>query len=99
MTIIETIGRAFDPSLWELLDECRTKGIGIKWAEGNVADSDRKARAALRAIKPEDVSDGMVAAAFRASDLWPAETQYINGEPGTLFRRAIAAALSAGAEQ
>ena len=64
----------------------------------------KRARAALRAIKPEDVSDGMVEAMAREAwgtlmrDGKPVPHD-IKPESVAIFRRAIAAAIAAGAEQ
>ncbi|HAH10835.1 MAG TPA: hypothetical protein DCL48_12125 [Alphaproteobacteria bacterium] len=57
------------------------------------------ARAALRAIKPSDISDGMVEAYLRAhggSDESVKKALFMGVND---FRRALAAAIAAGAEQ
>lgn len=56
-----------------------------------------QARAALRAIKPEDVSDGMVKAFAEAYA--PPDVITASGPRGERTRRALAAAIAAGAEQ
>lgn len=59
----------------------------------------KRARAALRAIKPSDISDGMVEAYLRAhggSDESVKKALFMGVND---FRRAIAAAIAAGAEQ
>ena len=66
-----------------------------EWALGRLVPPALLARAALRAIKPEDVSDTMLGA-FGAEVARPGMG---NESPAEMYRRALAAAIAAGAEQ
>lgn len=91
MSIVERICLAWraasdgDYVAWEDIPEDATVKIKER----------HQVRAALRAIKPEDVSDTMLGA-FGAEVARPGMG---NESPAEMYRRAIAAALAAGAEQ
>ncbi len=76
-----------------------TMGATLAEAYGPDVEFGDMARAALRAIKPSDISDGMVEAYLRAhggSDESVKKALFMGVND---FRRAIAAAIAAGAEQ
>lgn len=101
MSIVETMARAICLDVDVLAQGGPDSRYGsiTERVEASWRDYTATARAALRAIKPSDISDGMVEAYLRAhggSDESVKKALFMGVND---FRRALAAAIAAGAEQ
>lgn len=89
MTIIETMGGAVEIDIERQYHEHKDWNDAKDVVES--VDGPAIARAALRAVKPEDVTDAMV------NDFYRIEAERVPGEDWmNRARRAIAAAIQAG---